>query len=156
VAALTARLLERADCLLTDTDVVPVLEIDAEVTLRQLTWQLYDQLQALEPCGTGNRLPLFVCKRLKILELRSVGNSHLQLAVGRGTSRMTAIAFRRADLLPHLHRNMLVDLVFHLGATEWNECRVLQLRVRDIAFEPLDALSATMDLAGLGHSPNKS
>jgi single-stranded-DNA-specific exonuclease len=148
VDALTARLRHRADCLLADANLVPVLEIDADVALRQLTWQLYDQLQALEPCGIGNRLPLFLCKRLKVLDLRRVGNNQLRLTVGRGSLHMTAIVFRRGDLLPYLHRSMLVDLVFHLDANEWNGSRVLQLRVRDMAFEPLDALSATMDLAG--------
>lgn len=135
VPALIERL-RHAAASLQEADVLPTLEIDAEVTLSQLTWQLYDQLQTLEPCGAGNALPLFLCRRLKVLDFRQVGNNHLRLTVGRGADRMTAMVFRRGDLAPYLRRSMAIDLVFHLEVNEWNGQRTLQLRVRDMAFEP--------------------
>ncbi|HWE63367.1 MAG TPA: single-stranded-DNA-specific exonuclease RecJ, partial [Chloroflexota bacterium] len=145
VALLTERLCHRAAVSLDASDVLPTLEIDAEVLLRQLTWQLYDQLQALEPCGVGNPLPLFLCRHLKVLDFRRVGNNHLRLTVGRGSHRMPAIVFRRGDLAPYLRRTMSVDLVFYLEANDWNGNRSLQLRVRDMAFEPAFELDPALD-----------
>jgi single-stranded-DNA-specific exonuclease len=136
VAPLLERLRRRAATSLEASDVLPRLEIDAEVTLRQLNWQLYDQLQALEPCGVGNPLPLFLSRHLKLLDFRRAGNNHLRLTVGHGSQRMTAIVFRRGDLAQYLRRNMQIDLVFYLEANEWNGHRSLQLRVRDMAFDP--------------------
>ena len=96
--ALADRLRARAWELLADADVLPTMEIDAEVTLAQLTWQLFDQLLALEPCGVGNRLPSFLCRRLKVIEFRCFGNNHLRLIVGRGPQQITAVVFKRGDL----------------------------------------------------------
>ena len=134
--ALSERLRLRAASTLAAADVQPTLQIDAEVVPKQLTWQLYDQLQALEPCGVGNALPLFLCRHLRVLDFKRVGNNHLRLLVGRGNSRLTAIIFRRGDLAQYLRRHMTVDLVFNLEANEWNGYRSLQLRVRDMSFDP--------------------
>jgi len=134
--ALSERLRLRAASTLAAADVQPTLQIDAEVVPKQLTWQLYDQLQALEPCGVGNALPLFLCRHLRVLDFKRVGNNHLRLLVGRGNSRLTAIVFRRGDLAQYLRRHMTVDLVFNLEANEWNGYRSLQLRVRDMSFDP--------------------
>src|SRR5262249_51380293 len=64
----TLRLRRLAAGALVAQDVLPTLQIDAAVSPRQLTWQLFDQLQVLEPCGVGNPLPLFVCHRLRLLD----------------------------------------------------------------------------------------
>ncbi len=136
VPLLTERLRARAANALVDADVLPTLHIDAVVPARQLTWQLYDQLQAIEPCGVGNPLPLFLCRRLRLFEYRRVGNNHLRLTVGRGSQRLSAIVFRRGDLAQYLRRNIDIDLVFSLEANDWNGYRSLQMRVRDMSFEP--------------------
>lgn len=146
--ALIARLQQHAAASLVEGDVRPVLEIDAEVTSQQITWSLYDQLQALEPCGVGNPLPLFLCRRVRLGDVRTVGNNHLRLSIGKGNQRLTALVFRRGDLAPYLRRNMDADLVFHLEANDWNGYRTLQLRVRDMQFEPAYNPSLNLDLEG--------
>ncbi len=146
IRLLTERLRERAASCLCAMDVLPTLRIDAEVALHELTWQLYDQLQILEPCGVGNPLPLFLCKRLRLLDFRKVGNNHLRLALGRGNLRITAMLFRRADLAQYFRRYMDLDVVFHLEANDYNGYRNLQLRVRDLAFEPAHGHDFELDV----------
>jgi single-stranded-DNA-specific exonuclease len=150
VPLLAARL-RRIAAALVEGDVLPVLAIDAVVSPHQLTWSLYEQLQALEPCGAGNPLPLFLCRRLRVYEYRQVGNNHLHLILGRGGRRFPAIVFRRGDLAQYLRRNLEVDVVFHLEANEWNGCRTLQLRVRDLSFEP--ACQPDLDARAIASSP---
>lgn len=136
IARLAERLRARAVLRLGPEDVLPTLLIDTEVAARDLTWTLHQQLQAMEPFGVGNPLPLFLCRHLRLFEFRQAGNNHLRLVVGKGSQRLSATAFRRGDLTPYLRRNIELDLVFSLEANDWNGSRTLQLRVRDLAFEP--------------------
>ena len=55
------------------------------------------------------------------------------------------MVFRRGDLAKYLRRNMSIDLVFFLEANEWNGYRTLQLRVRDLSFEPAYSPDADLD-----------
>jgi single-stranded-DNA-specific exonuclease len=136
VPRLAERLRARAAQRLGPDDVLPTLRIDAEVSARDLTLSLRQELQAMEPFGVGNPLPLFLCRRLRLFEFRRVGNNHLRLIVGRGSQRLPAMIFQRGDLAPYLRRNSELDLVFSLEANDWNGNRTLQLRVRDLSFEP--------------------
>lgn len=136
VEPLIESLQRRAEQLLSEEDVQPVLRIDAEVSARDLTWSLYEELQVLEPFGAGNPLPVFLCRRLNLYEFRGVGNHHLRLVVGKGSHRLPAMLFRGGDLIRHLRRNMEMDVVFSLEANDWDGRRTLQLSVKDLMFEP--------------------
>jgi single-stranded-DNA-specific exonuclease len=136
VEPLIESLQRRAEHLLSEGDVQPVLRIDAEVSARALTWSLYEELQVLEPFGAGNPLPVFLCRRLNLYEFRGVGNHHLRLVVGKGSHRLPAMLFRGGDLTRHLRRNMEMDVVFSLEANDWDGRRTLQLSVKDLMFEP--------------------
>ena len=136
IPKLAERLRSRAAENLRAEDVLPTLRIDAEVAARDLTWTLYQELQAMEPFGIGNPLPMFLCRHMRVLEYRRMGNNHLRMIVGKGGMRLPALVFRRGDLAAYLRRNVEVDLVFSLEANDWNGCRTLQLRVRDLSFEP--------------------
>ena len=145
IPELAERLRIRAGQRLAAEDVLPTLRIDAEVAARDLTWSLHQELQLMEPFGIGNPLPVFLCRRLRVLEYRRMGNNHLRMIVGKGGQRLPALVFRRGDLAPHLRRNSEVDLVFSLEANDWNGCRTLQLRVRDLSFEPAFGYEAEGD-----------
>ncbi|MGH2344343.1 MAG: DHHA1 domain-containing protein, partial [Chloroflexota bacterium] len=136
LARFTERLRARADHLLSEDEVRPMLRIDAEVSSRDLTWSLYDELRLLEPFGAGNPLPTFLCRHMRLHEFRDVGNNHLRLVVGKGSLRLPAMLFRGGNLTRHLRRNMEMDLVFNLEVNDWEGCRTLQLNVKDVLFEP--------------------
>src|SRR5437016_98797 len=65
------RLNEHAASCLTEEDLTPGLNIDAEVSARALGFQLSQELRALEPFGAGNPRPLFVTRGLRVLSERS-------------------------------------------------------------------------------------
>src|SRR6266849_2226770 len=56
------RLNEHAASCLTEEDLAPALNIDAEVTATELRFQLSRDLQALEPFGAGNPRPVFATR----------------------------------------------------------------------------------------------
>ena len=67
VAEFRRRLNEHAASCLTEEDLVPALEIDAEVNAAELNFQLSQDLRLLEPFGAGNPRPLFVTRGLRVL-----------------------------------------------------------------------------------------
>ena len=112
------------------------LRIDAEVSPYEIDWQLFTQLQGLEPYGPGNPQPLLLCRRLRVQEYRSVGGTHLHLTLRRGNVVLQAFADGHGRLSDGLRKNQEVDILFTLELAERNGEPALQLRVQDIDFGP--------------------
>ncbi len=117
---------------LSDRDLQPTLEIDAEVPLSALTPALYEDLARLEPCGEENPPPLFLSRNVQVVRARTVGSAdaHLKLSLTDGRVVWDAIAFRQGAWLGELPSRL--DVVYHLEVNEWNGVRYLQLNVQDL------------------------
>jgi len=117
---------------LADKELLPTITADAEIPLRQIDWAFYELLRQLEPTGAENPAPLFMSRRVQVLNCRAVGSegAHLQIEVSDGQAGFKAIAFRQgawADCLPPL-----IDIVYSVNVNEWNGRRSLQLAIQDI------------------------
>jgi len=124
---------------LTGLDLSPVLNVDAETPLDQLTWELMADLAQLEPCGYANPQPLFVSRGVHVDRRRTVGSDgrHLKLSVSDSQGRrLDAIAFRQGEWLPKLPET--IDLAYHFEINEWNGRRSLQLNVQDLRPSGMD------------------
>jgi single-stranded-DNA-specific exonuclease len=113
-------------------DLQPTIVCDAELHLATIDWALFDVLKQLEPTGAANATPIFLSRRLQVINHRCVGHdgAHLQLELGDGRAGFRAIAFGQGawgGCLPGL-----VDVVYTLNVNEWNGRRSLQLSVLDI------------------------
>lgn len=128
--ALQARLQALAAEQLRDVDLMPSLEIDAELPLRQGMWSVHEALSRLAPFGTGNPAPLLLTRGAIVRERRVVGNNHLKLLLSDGLAVWDAIAFRQAGWLTDLPRR--IDVVYTLEVNEWNGEKQLQLNVQDL------------------------
>jgi single-stranded-DNA-specific exonuclease len=131
------RLNEHAASCLTKDDLVAALAIDAEVTAPELSFQLSQELRALEPFGAGNPRPVFVTRGMRVLnEPQIIKEQHLKLRVaGENNRPFEAIWWRgleEAEQTPQ--RNQRIDLVYELEADRWNGDIRLQLNVRDMRF----------------------
>jgi single-stranded-DNA-specific exonuclease len=108
----------------------PVLKIDMELPLRDLTRDLVMELAKFEPCGLGNPEPIFVANEVNVLGERQVGRrkQHLKLSVSPG---FEAIWFNHGE-----------DSGFTLGEEisfaytpqldRWNGKEKVTLRIRDL------------------------
>ena len=135
VAEFRRRLNEHAASCLTEEDLVPALEIDAEVNAAELNFQLSQDLRLLEPFGAGNPRPLFVTRGLRVLsEPQVIKEQHLKLRVaGENRRPFEAIWWRGLEetvATPQL--NQRIDLAYELEADRWNGDIRLQLNVRDM------------------------
>jgi single-stranded-DNA-specific exonuclease len=113
-------------------ELIPALEIDADVPLAEMNWATLEWLQKLEPCGEENPMPLFLSRGVPVRDVRLVGSEgrHLKLMLGEGSGICDAIAFRQGERMAKLGDR--VDVVYHLEVNEWNGEQRLQLNVQDI------------------------
>lgn len=129
---LAQRLQELAAAALAAQVLQPTLFVDAEVGLGELNRRLYDWLARLEPFGYANPAPIFMTRRLRVVDSRAVGadRSHLKITLSDGRVRWEAIAFRQAHWLSQLPR--YIDVAYYLELNRWNGREQLQLNVRDL------------------------
>ena len=111
----------------------PLLEIDAEIPLAEVTWATHDLLRQLEPCGVDNPQPVLLSRDVEVRERRAIGSEckHLRLTL-RDTWGVSwdAVYFRRGDLLDEVPGR--VDVAYTLETSEWNHEKRLQLNVQDL------------------------
>jgi single-stranded-DNA-specific exonuclease len=129
------RLNEHAAACLTEADLVPTLNIDAQVQPRELSFQLSQELGALEPFGAGNPRPVFVTRGFRLMsEPQIIKEQHLKLRVaGQGDRPLEAIWWRGVEESEHMPQaNQRIDLAYELELNRWNGEVKLQLNVRDM------------------------
>ncbi len=129
------RLNEHAASCLTEEDLVPTLNIDADVQPQELSFQLSQELGALEPFGAGNPRPVFVTRGFRVMsEPQIIKEQHLKLRVaGEDNRPFEAIWWRGLEESEQTPRaNQRIDLAYELEVNRWNGEIRLQLNIRDM------------------------
>lgn len=130
---LQERLQEKAHAVLAGMALTPTINIDMELSLREATMSLANELSVLEPTGHANEQAVFMSRRLKVVDTRTVGSddAHLKLKLsGDGEPPIDAIGFRLGEWAFDMPEE--VDVVYNLEINEWQGRRNLQLNLRDI------------------------
>jgi single-stranded-DNA-specific exonuclease len=113
------------------------LEIEAEITSKDIDNKFVNDLKKFEPFGEGNAEPVFLMKNLEISELKIVGNGskHLKLFLraGDGTPKIfEAIGFGLVEKFPEIKKGDKIDAVFNLSEDEWNGNKKIQMKLIDL------------------------
>lgn len=113
------------------------LDIEAELLLEEIDWDLIEILEKFEPFGEGNPKPLFCAKHLNIEKIQTVGSDgkHLKVMVsqnGNLNNLHKLIGFSFGDWCAKLNLGDKIDIVFEVGVNEWNGNRELQLKIVDL------------------------
>ena len=119
---------------ITPEQMVPTLEIEAEVELSELTWKLYKILQCLEPFGPGNERPLFMSRNLiNNRNTRAVSDGrHLHLDVTDRVAAIDGVAFGQGDKAVHLQNGESADICYYLEENTFRGRTTLQMNAQDI------------------------
>ncbi len=118
--------------MISDEDLIHAIDVDAEITLKEITPETVFQAKALSPFGEGNPEPSFMARSLHVLESKIVGERHLKFRirqVGEGMP-FEAIGFGLAD--KHPLEGKTIDMVFTPELNQWQGLDHIQLRVIDI------------------------
>ena len=128
LAAFAEEFYARAAELLSTDDLLPELLIDAELAPGEISVELPGLIARLEPHGSGNPSPLFLLRRVRVMEQRILKEKHLKLRLALPCGPVDAIAFNRADF----GCTGAVDLVFSPEINVWNGRQSLQLKIMDL------------------------
>lgn len=111
-----------------------VLEVEAEVSGKQLNKTLVYELQKFEPFGMNNRRPVFATRVMRVSDVRTVGDGkHLKFKVSpSGSNSIDAIAFGMGEWASMLKSGQMIDLAYNLELDNYNGNNKLQLKVKDI------------------------
>jgi len=151
IPELRARLDARARSLLSEADLEPSLIFDTELSLDQITPELFACLQRLEPFGMGNPEPVFIARNLRLLAPpRVVKEKHLKIRVRQATGEpvsgasiptvtrgFDAVAWKMAERFKTepIATSQLLDLAFCVFENAHPDFGGLELRVCDYAVQ---------------------
>ncbi|HOJ51391.1 MAG TPA: single-stranded-DNA-specific exonuclease RecJ [Syntrophales bacterium] len=111
----------------------PQTYIDAHCHLRELDYDLIEQLNLLAPFGQGNPEPILWAKGVNITDVTVVGNNHLRLKVKDDhATTCNSIWFNQGELCGLLGEGRS-DIAFTPQLNEWNGFSEVQLMLRDIS-----------------------
>ena len=118
--------------ILCDEDLVPAIDVDAELPFRDITAETVSRIRSLSPFGEGNPEPCFLARSLYVLESRVVGERHLKFRVRQGGDGrpFDAIGFGLAD--EHPLEGKTIDMVFTPELNRWQGHESIQLKVIDL------------------------
>jgi single-stranded-DNA-specific exonuclease len=100
-----------------------------------LGWELYRELEQLEPFGSGNPKPVLGAQKLTVTTARPVGKdqTHLKLELKDGEGRtMSAIGFGMAAKHPLLKVGHKIDTTFQLVKNDFSGQEKLELTIVSI------------------------
>ncbi|MEK7607920.1 MAG: single-stranded-DNA-specific exonuclease RecJ [Patescibacteria group bacterium] len=111
--------------------------IDAEVSLDDITWDLYGDIEKLSPYGMGNTKPLFNIKNALISSVKSFGKegNHTEIILTDSKNRkISAIQFfSPTSALPsHVIARGSINLIVHIEKSTFKNYPELRLRIVDI------------------------
>lgn len=114
-------------------EIVPILKIDAQISLDEINKDMVDSLKELEPFGEENKTPLFVFKNLKIDSIRALSEGkHLKLTLKDSKNIVNAIGFNLGELSNDYRIGDKVDVVGNLEINSFNGVDNIQINIKDI------------------------
>ncbi|MCU1264777.1 MAG: exonuclease RecJ [Acidobacteria bacterium] len=137
IPELRRRLNVHAAAHLTEDDLQPRVNVDAELAPESINFELARQLSALEPFGAGNPRPVFLTRNLRVMsEPMVMKDQHLKLRLagpaGRPLETVWWHCMQGLEKTPAV--NSSVDLAYTIETNEWNNEVRLQLCVEDLRF----------------------
>ncbi len=129
------------NCTLQPEDLCEVLHLDMELPVSHMTAELTKEFEMLEPCGNGNRKPMFACRSLVVYNMRAMGqkNNALKLTLrDKEGHYVDALYFGDAartmkEVEKHRHgtRGAVMDIVYYPQLHTWRGQTSLQFVIQD-------------------------
>jgi len=114
-------------------DLVPKLKIDAELEFNQINQDLVELLKKFEPFGQGNPQPVFLTKRVKVVEIKKVGlnGKHLKMKLEKKGKIFDAIWFNALTTCD-LKTTSKTNVVYSVEENIFNGNRSIQFKIKDL------------------------
>ena len=120
---------------ITEDQLTPEVEIDAEIDLDLVNDKFFHLLQQMGPFGPDNRRPVFLTKDLRDNgKTRTVGEIHLKVGVQDPITKnaIGGIAFGMGDRFSEVCSANKLHLCYSISENEWKGKKQLQIDVKDL------------------------
>ena len=119
---------------ISNEDLVPTLEIQSEISLKELDASFLKWLKLFAPYGPHNMRPVFVSRNVEVVgDVHVVGNNHLKFKIKSEGIVIDAIAFNFADVRDKMKPSRQhVDAAYVIEENTWNGRTTIQMRIKDI------------------------
>ncbi|WP_414564210.1 MULTISPECIES: single-stranded-DNA-specific exonuclease RecJ [unclassified Anabaena] len=140
------RLCEFANQCLEPQHLKPLLKIDAQVDFSEINQQLYQQLNALHPCGMDNPDPIFWTSQVQVVEQQTVGKGHIKLTLAQSIHeqqyKFKAIAWRWRDYFPLPSQ---IDIAYKLRENHFNGNTSIELELLGVRLPQVNSRRLSPD-----------
>ncbi|WP_139278960.1 single-stranded-DNA-specific exonuclease RecJ [Seinonella peptonophila] len=115
-------------------DRIPLVDVDAELSIRDIDLHFIEQLDRLAPFGVDNPTPRFQVNDATIANLQVIGayKDTIKLSLQNEKHRLEAIGFRKAELAEQMTPHAQVEVIGELQVNEWNGRKSPQLLIHDM------------------------
>ena len=113
-----------------------IFSYESEVSSLSFNQDFYDDIKKLEPFGTGNSVPTFLIRDLKIVNPILLNNKHISSILKSKTGfSIKSISFNSintkiGEYLMNYKNN--VNVIGQINENIWNDKKALQLTIRDV------------------------
>lgn len=127
-------LVNAAEKKITDNLLQKTIKIDCELPQNLINIDFLYEISRLAPFGLGNPEPVFLNKKLLLVDSRLVGkdNKHLKLTLASSIESYSAIAFGLGEMQSKLVKNQPLTIAFSLSQNNFNGPS-LELKIKDIS-----------------------
>ena len=109
---------------------------ESEISSSALNGEFYDNIKKLEPFGTGNTVPTFLLRNLKIIKPIILNNKHISVILKSKTGfSIKSISFdsinnKIGEYLMNYKNN--INVIGQINENIWNNKKTLQITIRDL------------------------
>ena len=109
------------------------LEIDEEITYKDINKESVNDLKLLEPFGESNAVPQVLYKNIKIVSIRTLSEGkHLKLTLQDENTIVDAIGFNLGELANDYQIGDKIDVVGNLELNNYNNMESIQINLKDL------------------------
>lgn len=135
------------EIILESVDLLPVLEIDAEIDTKDIDMDLIENIEKLQPFGACNSSPVFALKNLRLAQYKFMGqnSNHLKLyAVSSNNRQFECVKWNTSEF--NVPLNSAIDIAFYPKINEFNGNVTIQLDLKDIKSDAIKKNKAVLKI----------
>ena len=114
-------------------DLTPRLTVDSQIQFDDISEELIDEIETLNPFGNQNPEPVFMAQNIKVVSSKIVGEKHRRMMLVQDVQPsgkpVSAICFNAEENL--LKKMIFSRIAFRLRWNRWNNTKSIQLVIED-------------------------
>ena len=133
IGELRRRLNEYADAHLCEEDMIPIVDIDLEVSCKRPLMRLAEEMLILEPFGSGNEKPVFALMDAEVVSVRTDRSErHLLLKVKKENTYIDCVGFGMGGHRAEIKSGDRIDIAATINKNVYGNSITAQLHIADI------------------------